>query len=131
MPAYDSSLFNPPAPVATVTLRDLAKGNTKDDVLMLIDIGADISLVPQTSIDVLGSNIDPLESYELRGFDGKTSVAQSVQLELVFLGRTFRGRFLISNSEYGILGRDVLNHLVIRLDGPGLNWQEQKDSHLT
>lgn len=126
MPTYDSNLFNPPAPVARVTLRDPGNGNTTSDVLMLIDSGADITLVPQTSIDELKSDFDPHESYELRGFDGQSSVAQSVQLDLVFLRRTFRGRFLIINSEAGILGRDVLNLLAVVLDGPRLSWQEQQ-----
>ena len=128
MPAYDSNLFYPPAPVASVRLRDLENGNTKSDVLMLIDTGADISRVPLASIDELKTDIDPLEIYELRGFDGKTSVAQAVHLDLVFLRRTFRGRFLIANSASGILGRDVLNHFAIVLDGPGINWREQQDS---
>jgi hypothetical protein len=125
MPTYDSNLFNPPAPVARVTLRDLGNGNTTNDALMLIDSGADITLVPQTSINELNPGFDPRDSYELRAFDGQSSVAQSVQLDLVFLRKTFRGRFLIINSEAGILGRDVLNHLAIVLDGPRLSWQEQ------
>lgn len=126
MPTYDSSLFNPPAPVASVILRDPSTGNTASDVRNLIDTGADITLVPQTSIDELKSDLEPGESYELKGFDGQRSVAQSVQLDLVFLRRTFRGRFLIINSEAGILGRDVLNHVAIALDGPRLSWQEQQ-----
>jgi predicted aspartyl protease len=126
MPTYDSNLFNPPAPVASVTLRDPGNGNTASDVLMLIDTGADITLVPQTSIEELKSDLDPHESYELKGFDGQRSVAQSVELDLVFLRRTFRGRFLIIDTEAGILGRDVLNHVAIVIDGPRLIWQEEQ-----
>jgi Retroviral aspartyl protease len=125
MPTYDSNRFKPPAPVAKVTLRDPGNGNIANDVVMLIDSGADVTLVPQTSIDVLKSNCDPQESYELEGFDGQRSVAQAVQLDLMFLRRTFRGRFLITNSEAGILGRDVLNHVALLLDGPHLSWREQ------
>jgi hypothetical protein len=93
---------------------------------MLIDSGSDVTLIPQTSINDLGSNFDPRESYELKGFDGHRSVAQSVQLELMFLRKTFRGRFLIINSEAGILGRHVLNYVAVILDGPRLSWQEQQ-----
>jgi len=125
MPTYDSTLFNPPAPVARVTLRDPSTGNTASDVLMLIDSGADVTLVPQTSIHELKYSLDAQESYELKGFDGQMSVAQAVQLDLVFLRRTFRGRFLITNSEAGILGRDVLNYVALMLDGPHLSWNEQ------
>jgi hypothetical protein len=51
-----------------------------------------------------------------------------VQLDLVFVKGTFGGKFVIVNSKMGILGRDVLNHLAILLDGPQLTWQEQNDS---
>jgi predicted aspartyl protease len=91
MPTYDSKLFNPSAPVASVTLRNPGNGNTASDVLMLIDTGADITLVPQTSIEELKSDLDPHGIYELKGFDGQRSVAQSVQLDLVFLRRTLEG----------------------------------------
>lgn len=125
MPTYDSNLFNPPAPVARVILRDPGNGNTASDVLMLIDSGAGITLVPQTSVAELKSDLDPQYSYELKGFDGQRSIAQSIQLDLVFLRKTFRGRFLIIDSEAGILGRDVLNYVAFLLDGPHLSWQEQ------
>jgi hypothetical protein len=130
MPAYDSSLFNPPAPLAKVGLRDLSSGKIVSDVPMLIDSGADITLVPEASVEQLGLHVDPRQRYELKGFDGHRSLAKSVELDLVFLKRTFRGRFLVVNSESGILGRDVLNHLTVLLDGPRLNWQEQQSSPL-
>jgi hypothetical protein len=125
MPAYDSNLFNPPAPVARVILRDLGNGKSVLDVPMLIDSGADITLVPHASINALGSENNEDEIYELQGFDGHRSMAKAVNLDLLFLKQTFRGRFLVVNSESGILGRDVLNHIVVVLDGPRLDWQEQ------
>jgi len=84
MPAYDSARFNPPAPVATVSLRNLANGKTVIDVPMLIDSGADITMLPQAHVDKLAVEPDPGVSYELMGFDGTTSIAQAVQLDLVF-----------------------------------------------
>jgi Retroviral aspartyl protease len=124
MPTYDSNLFDPPAPVARVTLRDPTSANTVSDIVMLIDSGADVTLVPQNSIDELRSVFDSQGSYELQGFDGHRSVLQSVQLELIFLRKAFKGRFLIINSEVGILGRDILNHVSFLLDGPSLSWKE-------
>ena len=130
MPRYDADLFNPPAPVARVILRDPINGNTVDDVLMLLDSGADITLIPQAHIDDLASTFDPQNGYELEGFDGQKSVAQSVELDLVFLRRTFRGRYVIINSKVGILGRDILNHVAVVIDGPRLSWEERQTSSL-
>src|SRR6266576_3845893 len=110
MPAYDSNLFDPPAPVALVGIRDARSGNTVLDVPMLIDSGSDITLLPRTSIDELQLEIDPHAGYELQGFDGRSTFAQVVTLDLLFVKRAFRGKYVIVNSGMGILGRDVLNH---------------------
>lgn len=128
MPAYDDRFFNPPAPLASVTLRNPEKGEMVSDVLMLIDSGADVALAPQQAVILLGVNIDPDAGYEVMGFDGRKRVAQVVSLDLVFLKRVFRGRFLVINQEWGIVGRDVLNHVSVLLDDPRLNWDEQKST---
>lgn len=122
MPAYDSNLFNLPAPLARVSLRVSPIGNMVSGVPMLIDSGSDLTLIPERSINELNLDLDQNESYELTGFDGHSSVAKSVQLDLVFLGRIFRGRFVVVNSESGILGRNVLNRFALLLDGPRLSW---------
>jgi hypothetical protein len=128
MPAYESKVFDPPAPLARVTLRALHNGAIVTDVPMLIDSGADVPLIPRIFIDQLRLVLDQSESYELASFDGQKSTTNSVQLDLVFQTRTFRGRFLLINSQSGILGRNVLNHFALVLDGPGLSWEEQPTS---
>jgi hypothetical protein len=125
MPMYDAQGFYPPAPVATVTLRTQDGRESISDVVMLIDSGADVSLIPESSVRRLGLESRDLEEYELMGFDGNKSIAKSVQCELVFLRRAFRGAYLIVEETTGILGRDVLNHLSLVLDGPRLAWHEE------
>lgn len=124
MPTYDADRFNPPAPLATITLQDRKSGTILPDVLMLIDSGADVTLIPQRAVQQLGVSIDPTQGYELMGFDGNVSMAPVVELDLMFQKRVFRGKLLIIEQEVGILGRDILNHLRLVLDGPGLNWSE-------
>jgi hypothetical protein len=93
---------------------------------MLLDSGADVTLVPQSVADQLEATADPTSQYELVGFDGNISFAPVVQLELSFGRRTFRGRFLLSDQSCGILGRNVLNAQALLLDGPNLAWEEQQ-----
>jgi len=109
MPTYDDTLFDPPAPLAKVTLRSLQSGNSVPDVPMLLDSGADVTLVPQAIIDQLGAEAIPDVSYEVTGFDGNTGFISAVQLELVLLNKVFRGRFLLIDQNWGIVGRDILN----------------------
>ena len=116
MPAYDDQFFNPPAPLARVTLRNSGDGKTVSDVPILIDSGADVTLIPQQSVARLGATIEPDAGYEVTAFDGRKSNAQVVNLDLIFLRRVFRGRFLVSTQEWGIIGRDVLNHVTMLLD---------------
>lgn len=125
MPAYDRLLFTPPAPVARVILRNPHTGATANDVPMLIDSGADATLLPRPSVVKIGIQPDPDQSYELMGFDGGISISHAVQLDLIFLRRAFKGRFLLIDQEWGLIGRDILNHLSLNLDGPQLNWDEQ------
>jgi len=98
---YEASLFDPPAPVARVVLRNPDSGTTVSDVLLLLDTGADVTLLPSTSVGVLG--ISPLANlrYELMGFDGSRNIAPVVVIDLVFLNRVFHGRYLLTLVSYG------------------------------
>ena len=89
-----------------------------------MDSGADVTLLPRQIVEGLG--IPPVagQGYELMGFDGRTSFATAVILDLVFLKRVFRGQCLLIDEGRGILGRDILNHIALLLDGPGQRWQE-------
>ena len=120
MNPYDSTLFDPPAPVARVTLRDPVSKRAAEGVPMLLDTGADVTLVPTAVVKAL--DVREAESFQLAAFDGRTSFAASVRLELLLAGRTFRGRFLLVESTWGVLGRNVLNSLPLSLDGPSLTW---------
>jgi len=126
MSAYDAALFDPPAPLARVALRNPENLAVLSDVPMLLDSGADVTLIPQASVNRLGIAVDLGKSYELVGFDGSTSFAPVVQLQLVFLNRTFKGQFLLIRQEWGVMGRDILNHVSLLLDGPNLKWSEQR-----
>lgn len=126
MPDYDDVSFSPPAPVARVTLRRPGSNATVSDVVMLIDSGADVTLLPRSSVDLLDIKANPEETCQLMSFDGSTTISQVVQVDLIFLRKTFKGRFLLIDGKTGILGRDVLNHIALLLDGPYLTWKEKE-----
>ena len=91
---------------------------------MLIDTGADVTLVPEGVLGLLELAPTLGAAYTLIGFGGESRVLSAVQLEMVFLRRTFRGLFLPHDQTWGILGRNVLNALALVLDGTRLTWDE-------
>src|SRR5262245_24389468 len=125
MPSYDADGFAPPAPVARVTLRT-SDQTMVTDVPMLLDTGADVSMVPRTAAEKLALPEQPAGRFQLVGFDGRPSTASAFDLEMIFSGRVFRGRFLLIDEEWGIIGRNVLNSLPILFDGPRLTWELHK-----
>jgi len=121
---YDALHYDPPAPIAQVSLR-AANGATVDDVLMLLDTGADTTLLPRSAITRLGITPDPALAYDLIGFDGTRSTTQAVDLDMLFLQKAFRGRYLLTDSDRGILGRDVLASVALLFNGPAQEWSQQ------
>jgi hypothetical protein len=126
MPRYDAARYDPPAPVAIVSLR-IPSGNASiGDVPLLIDTGADVTLLPRSAVSRLGVTPQPGQQYELIGFDGTRSAADAVELDMLFQNKAFRGRYLLTDDDHGILGRDVLAALKVLFDGPAEEWSELK-----
>src|SRR5690349_5908014 len=127
MPSYDSNAFEPPAPVAHVSVRNPSSGKAKSGVPMLVDTGADVTLLPLSVARELGVAGIPEKTYELVGFGGSSSSAIAAHAELVFLDCRFRGQFLLIDQEQGIIGRNILNSVSLFFDGPRLTWD--RSSH--
>src|SRR5918993_5094935 len=107
--AYDAARCAPPAPLALVTVKSEESGIVIRDVPMLLDTGADVTLLPRSHVASLAS--PDAQRYELEGFDGTKSTAPAVTAEMQFLGKSFRGQFLLIESWHGVIGRNVLNNL--------------------
>ena len=121
-----SETYHPPAPVARIKLRNPETLETIADVPMLLDTGADITLLPKSFCDKIGVKISDTKSLELEGFNQTTTVAYYVRLDFIFLSKMFRGQFLVYDQDEGIIGRDVLNKFTILFDGKNLDWKEHE-----
>ncbi|HEY0459251.1 MAG TPA: aspartyl protease family protein [Pyrinomonadaceae bacterium] len=120
-----SETYSPPAPVATVKLRNPKTLESIADVPMLLDTGSDITLLSRNYCDEIGVEVSDTESLELEGFNQTTSVAYYVRLDFIFLNKIFRGKFLVYDQEEGIIGRDILNEFSILFGGKNLEWTQQ------
>lgn len=123
MPSYNGDLFSPPAPLVHVTLRNPDNSQLVADVPMLLDTGADVTLLPRKSVEQLNIKLEAQSQYEMIGFDGNASLSSVVELEMTFLEKTFRGKFLLMEQEWGSIGRNVLNSPSLLFDGPRLRWE--------
>jgi hypothetical protein len=124
MPAYEGQRFSPPAAVATVRVMNLDTASTLTDVAMLIDSGADVSVLPKRVSEAL--SLPQAESgFEVMAFDNTVRDCVAVVAAIAFMGKRFKGTFLVIDQDYGVLGRDILNHVVLLLNGPGLQWDSR------
>lgn len=119
MPDYEGDSFDPPAPVVRVAVR--GQGATPAIVPMLIDTGADVSVIPTIAAEAVGAQVHP-STVLVQSYSGDQVLCDQAEMTVEFLRFRFRGRFLVADMEYGILGRNILNSLVLSLDGPRLFW---------
>jgi hypothetical protein len=97
MPAYDDDGFTPAAPVARVTLRHPDTGASVPDIRMVIDSGADATLLPKSAVAALG--LAPTgPRYELAAFDGTLTEAEAVSAVLVFLSEGSFSRSILTSG---------------------------------
>lgn len=120
MTAYERVDFEPPAPVARVVV-STPDGRSELAVPMLIDTGADVSVVPRSLALRLGAVARPT-GVLLEMYDGTRSESEVVDLRVELVRFRFAGAFVLMDAEHGVLGRNILNLLVLTLDGPRQEW---------
>ena len=125
-PKYHPDFASPPAPIAVVTVRNPITRKSVIGIPLLIDTGADATLILRAILPYLEISEDGLEptEYSLVGFDGTKSPAVLVPVEMEFLSKRLAGEYILTEANYGVLGRDVLNLFRLIFDGPNQNWEE-------
>ncbi len=121
---YDDVRHSPPAPVAWVVIENPSTGAKVSDVPMLIDSGADLTLLPAGIVSKLDLQVSTEKGYELADFDGTTKrISYATSAVVVLGGLRFKGQYLSGDSEIGVIGRNLLNNIVLELDGPRHEWR--------
>jgi hypothetical protein len=119
MPAYETLGYEVPAPVARAWI--IGPEGATIAISLLIDSGADVSVVPRWAADAVGANT-VTRTIELEAYDGAISNGSVRTLRLEFLHHAFEGLFVVTEMEDGVLGRNILNTLALTLDGPRRFW---------
>jgi predicted aspartyl protease len=119
MPPYEAEGFQPPAPVVRAVVR--SRNGSVRDVPLLIDTGADASVIPSSVASAAGAETRSAQA-AIQAYDGTLVQCEQAELTVEFSRFRFRGPFLVTETDCGILGRNILNNVVLTLDGPALVW---------
>lgn len=116
MPDYDTG-FNPPAPVADVTINHPVTGAESGALRGKLDTGADVTVIPEQLVAQL--NLTPKGLIWTRSYDPAYSQRRPVYyVRIVIEGLPVASVRCIATARRDVLvGRNVLNRFLITLDG--------------
>ncbi|MCS6909138.1 MAG: aspartyl protease family protein [Anaerolineales bacterium] len=111
--------YTPPAPMLQVQLARRGEGPRLGPALAFVDTGADVTFMPRDWLDELEAT--EIDVVRVRGIFGESRSALLYKVDLIVEGQRLPNINVIalSSSSEIILGRNVLNRLVLLLDGPG------------
>jgi hypothetical protein len=133
MQAYDSENYTPPMPISQTRISSDIPGIgkvAKIEVTMILDTGADMSIIPKTIIKQLENSIGqklPYDFGNVEDYNGAQFREKIYTLSICCNIDEFQTmdtlQILAIDGSEGILGRDVLNKYSICLDGASLAWR--------
>ena len=115
---YRSDLF-PPIPVLPVVLYHAASGVGSAEISALVDTGADATLVAARYLRQIAA--EELYVTRVRSHWGESRAAKIYLVDMEVVGQRLPGVEVIADDQSNdvLLGRTVLNRLILLLDGPG------------
>lgn len=123
--SYDSASFSPPSPIAVVELSVVLFGQKLSvNAVMQVDTGADECCIPKSTIRQLANQLGygtlPSDFRTVIDFNGRPSRHRYFTLDLRLQQQTtvISAGFVEVSEDIGLIGRNVLNHFNICLDGP-------------
>lgn len=107
-----------PAPFVYVTVRCRETGKQREDVPAQLDTGSDQIVLPTAFVEQLG--LVEMGHARVEGFGGQITDAPTYAVDIAVRGlQAVRVKVLANDREpVVLLGRNVLNHHRILLDGP-------------
>jgi hypothetical protein len=115
---YDQNV-DPPAPFVDIRVSTPLSPALGQLLRAKLDTAADISCMPADLIEQLG--LLPARTVPVEGYDGIQRMVYTYMVTLEVAVARFRYLEVVATPEgYALLGRDVLNHFYVQLNGPDL-----------
>lgn len=109
--------YSPSAPFVEVGVNNYDAGSTPINVKAQVDSGADATMMPISVLEQVGALFEATHS--ARDFSGQAHIVDLYAAAVSLAGQTFYLRVIAQeNTNEGIIGRDILNDLVVTLNGP-------------
>jgi predicted aspartyl protease len=111
---------SPPAPFAYASLGAPVEGARSLEYPVQLDTAADMTVVPWRVVE--GLQLDPLGEFEALGLGGHVMTLPTFLVRIQLRGLPPQVVEVLASPDepYVLLGRDVLNHFRVTLDGPNL-----------
>jgi predicted aspartyl protease len=118
--SYDQS-FEPPAPLFDVLVLHPWAPDRSRRVPAKLDTGADLSAIPHAVADEL--ELMAVRNILAETYDGTRASVTTYFITLEAAQARFRRlEVILTPEDYVLLGRDVLNHFYVQLNGPDLTF---------
>jgi predicted aspartyl protease len=110
--------YNPPFPLLPVALFHPESGTGTEEIPAFVDTGADGTLAPARYLAAI--HAEEMYSTRMRSHWGESRLARIYLVDLEIAGLRLPGVEVVADDqgENVLLGRNVLNRLIILLDGP-------------
>jgi predicted aspartyl protease len=109
--------YDPVAPVIEIHVRDIERAEPEISIIALIDSGSDATLLPADVIHATRAQY--ANTRRIRGILGAPSVVDTYMVSIRIGTHTVQAieAVAVNDVDEAVLGRDVLNQLVIVLNG--------------
>ncbi len=115
---YDSD-YHPPMPMVELAI-GLPLSETTLEVRAIVDSGADATIIPVRTLQEVGAHRS--RKAVMRGVTGVGMLVDlyAVAVQLGSYRQGFMEVVGVVDNDEAIIGRDILNHLAVTLNGPAL-----------
>lgn len=109
--------YSPSAPFIEVEVNNYDRGDAPIIVKSQVDSGADATMMPISVLEKVGALFEA--THYAHDFSGKEHIVDLYAVAVSLSGQIFYLRVIAQeNTTEGIIGRDILNNLIVTLNGP-------------